>query len=185
MKRYYKSIIICLAVIIMILTVIVIILEKNKQSSSVQSIYNTEASTTPVDIISSSTPSSTIKTKVISTIPSSKVSSIPARPVINFITPVADDLWKINTYNSISWTKAPNVTGYIYLVDATTKNFVGVIIPQTGTLQTSYSWNTRDLLLSRTNPLKKDVTPGSYIVEMAFDANHLPLISSPVFTIVK
>jgi len=185
MKHYYKSIIVCLVVIIVILCVIIFILGNNKKNSSGQGIYNTEASTTPMSTIGSSTSSSTKKTAIASITPSSKIQSPPSRPVINFITPIAGSLWKINTYNSISWTKAPNVTGYIYLVDATSKNFVGVIIPQTGTMQTSYSWNTRDLLLSRTNPLKKDVTPGNYIVEMAFDANHLPLISSPVFTIVE
>lgn len=97
--------------------------------------------------------------------------------------PTSASVWKIATQNIISWTKEANVSGYIYLVDATTKNTLGVINPSTGPHQTSYTWNTRDILLSRTNPLGKTVTPGTYIIKISFDGNNLPVVSSPTFTI--
>jgi hypothetical protein len=109
----------------------------------------------------------------------------PTQIVIKITAPAAGDIWKIGTKNSIAWTKAPNVTGYIYLINAETKNLVGVITPQIGPQQTSYPWDTRQLGFSRTNPAQKDVVPGTYYVSIAFDGNHLPIISSPIFTIVN
>jgi hypothetical protein len=179
MERYYKPIIAVLSVVIIVLVGVIVSLN-SKRSPAAQNGNPAGTSTILAASTTSSTPVAAPKKGTVSTAPAS-----PARPVISFITPVAGDLWKIGTYNPISWTEVPGVTGYIYLVDAASGDFVGVIIPQTGAQQTSYSWNTRDLLLSRTNPLKKDVTPGSYIIEMAFDANHLPLIASPAFTITQ
>lgn len=73
------------------------------------------------------------------------------------------------------------MTGYISLLDATTYKLVGVILNQTGPHQTSYTWNTRDLLLSRSSPTKITVTPGRYVVRIAFDGNNLsPITSVPV-----
>jgi len=107
-----------------------------------------------------------------------------AQIVIKITAPVAGDAWKIGTTNSITWTRAANVTGYIYLINAQTKNLVGVITPQTGPQQTYYPWDTRHLALSQTDPSQKDVVPGTYYISMAFSGNHLPVISSPIFTIV-
>jgi hypothetical protein len=106
-------------------------------------------------------------------------------PSIKLITPVEGDVWKMETQNFVSWNKEGSVSGYIYLTNAATKEFVGVINPQLGPHQTSYTWNTRDLLLARDNPFKKTITPGTYVLHIAFDGNHLPLISSPAFTIVQ
>jgi hypothetical protein len=109
----------------------------------------------------------------------------PAPPNIKLITPVAGDVWKIGTQNPISWNTPGEISGDIYLVDAKTNAFVGVILPEVGPNQTAYSWNTRDVLLDRTDPLKKDVIPGTYIIKIVFDRNNIPVITSPKFTITN
>lgn len=106
-------------------------------------------------------------------------------PTIHLITPVANDVWTIGTQNLISWDKAPNISGSISLTNAVTGQFVGVILPQIGPNQTSYSWNTRDIQLDRTNPLKKNVVPGTYTITISFDGNNLKPITSPSFTITN
>jgi hypothetical protein len=107
------------------------------------------------------------------------------RPVITIVAPATGDAWKINTQNTITWDQEGGISGNIYLVDARTQKFVGVVIPQTGPHQTYYTWNTRDLFLDRTSPLKKDVVPGIYIVKLAFDGNNIPVVTGPVFTITN
>lgn len=104
---------------------------------------------------------------------------------IHLRTPVAGETWTISQQNTISWDRAAGVTGQIELLNATTKALVGVIIPQTGPNQTSYTWNTRDILLSRTNPLKKNVVPGTYLIRLAFDGNELAPVTSAPLTIAQ
>ena len=110
-------------------------------------------------------------------------SKSPTPPTITVVTPVAGDVWIIGQKNPISWSKAGNITGDIYLIDAATKKFVGTINPQIGPMQTSYTWNTLSYSLSRTDPSQVDIVPGTYIIQIAFDGNNLPIISSPAFTI--
>ena len=54
--------------------------------------------------------------------------------------------------------------GSISLLDGTTKQFIGIINPQIGPAQTSYTWSTRSISLSRTNPSGKDVVAGNYVI---------------------
>jgi len=110
-------------------------------------------------------------------------SSAPKK--ISIITPVASDIWKIGTDNLISWNQPGDISGDIYLVDATTGVFAGVILPQVGPEQTSYTWNTRDLLVDRTSPFKKDVVPGTYVLKIAYDGNNVAIATSPSFTITN
>jgi len=58
-------------------------------------------------------------------VPSVGTATPPAQVVIHITAPAANDVWKIGTAHSIAWTEAPNFTGYIYLIDAGTKNLVG------------------------------------------------------------
>lgn len=117
--------------------------------------------------------------------PSVPITPTPNGPVISFITPVNNDIWKINTQNVISWNAPGNISGSISLIDAKTNQSVGVILPQVGPNQTSYAWNTRDILLDRTNPLKKDVIPGTYMIRIAYDGNNIKPAMSPTFTITN
>ncbi|HVM76874.1 MAG TPA: hypothetical protein VMU07_01850 [Candidatus Paceibacterota bacterium] len=104
--------------------------------------------------------------------------------VIHLIAPAANGQWKIGASNSISWDKAGNITGVIDLLDAK-GNFVGTILSETGTGQTSYSWDTREYALSRYSPLKKELVPGTYKIRLSFDGNNLPPLVSPVFTVTN
>jgi hypothetical protein len=109
----------------------------------------------------------------------------PAAPSIKMIAPGSGNSRTIGVQNLISWSKAGNFSGSISLLAAPSKQFAGVILPTTGPSQTSYTWNTRDVFLSRTNPSKKDVLPGNYIIEVAFDGNNLKPIFSQAFTITN
>jgi hypothetical protein len=105
----------------------------------------------------------------------------PKTVPMTFVTPVPGDTWKIGTQNPIQWSREGNFSGQIELLDASTLQLVGVILNQIGTHQTSYTWNTRDLLLSRTNPLKKSVVAGRYVIKISFDGNNLsPITSQPI-----
>ena len=115
-------------------------------------------------------------------------SYVPApRPTIQifFVTPVKGDIWTTGSQNLISWNKAGGISGSLSLIDSATKAFIGVILPQVGPNQTSFAWNTRDVFLSRTNPLKKDVTPGTYQIRILYDGNGIQPVTSPAFTITN
>lgn len=112
---------------------------------------------------------------------SAPVAAVPPI-IIHFITPVPNDVWTIGVTNPISWDNAGNITAEIDLLDAK-GNFVGVITSQTGPQETSYPWDTREYALSRYNPLKKEVVPGTYKIRITFDGNNLPPIVSPTITI--
>lgn len=112
----------------------------------------------------------------------------PAAPTPNsilLVTPVPGDTWQIATNNPIQWSREAGVSGQIELLDAASKALVGVILNQTGVHQTSYSWNTRDILLSRTSPAKKTVVPGRYVLRLSFDAANIPSVTSQPFTLVQ
>jgi hypothetical protein len=109
----------------------------------------------------------------------------PQQAPIVFITPVPGETWTIGTQNPVQWSREGGVSGQIELLDATTLKLVGVILNQIAPHQTSYTWNTRDILLSRTNPLKTTVVPGRYVVKISFDGNNLPPITSQPITLAK
>jgi len=110
--------------------------------------------------------------------------SLPS-PIISIITPVANDIWKIGMQNLISWNKVGDISGSVSLISAVTQQFVGVILPQVGPNQTSYTWDARDVLLNRTNPYKKDVLPGAYEIQLSYDGNSIQPAKSSVFTITN
>ena len=106
------------------------------------------------------------------------------KSAITLVTPVPGDTWIATLQNPIQWSKAAGVSGQIDLLSATTSQLVGVILNEIGPAQTSYTWNTRDLLVSRTSPSKLTVVPGRYLIRISFDGNNLPSITSQPFTIV-
>ena len=109
--------------------------------------------------------------------------SVPKSSIM-LITPTPGDVWTAETQNPIQWSRAAGVSGQILLLNATTYALVGVIAPSTGPQQTSYTWNTRDLLQSRTSPSKFTVVPGKYVVRISFDGNNLASVTSQPITIV-
>ena len=105
-------------------------------------------------------------------------------PPQTVIAPTANARWIFGESNTIQWDKAAKITGGIYLVDAATGKTVGWLLTQTAGAQTSFPWNTRDLLQSRTNPTKTTVPVGTYIVKVMFDSPEDPTITSAPFSII-
>lgn len=100
---------------------------------------------------------------------------------IHLLTPIANNNWTIGQPNPIAWDTAAGITGEIDLVDATTKQFIGVIDSDVGVLQTSYIWDARTVALARYSPDSKNVVPGVYSIRIHFDGNNLgDLVSGPI-----
>ncbi len=114
-----------------------------------------------------------------------KAPSVVSVPVMTLTSPAAGDIWQIGTDHTIAWSRAGNFSGQIDLLDASTGLQVGVVLPQVGTNQTSYTWNARSVSLSRTNPQGKDVLPGAYRIRISFDGNNQPILVSPTFAITN
>jgi hypothetical protein len=171
------------AVIVVIFIVLVIVY--NTGSATNPGPTNTTSTSAPGATLTAASPTQTPTSSVAQTNSGQVVAPRPPAIIIHMITPVSKDIWKIGTQNVISWNKAGGITGSISLINATTKAFMGVVLPQVGPNQTSYTWNTRDLLLDRTNPLKKDVVSGTYMLKLSYDGNNVQPVTSPVFTITN
>ncbi len=105
-------------------------------------------------------------------------------PVIPLTSPVGGEAWVIGTQHLISWSMDAGVTGGIYLVDAATDNTVGWITSSNAPHQTSYTWGTSEVYLSRGSPVKKNIGPGIYIIRIRFDAPNRPDSVSKSFSII-
>lgn len=103
---------------------------------------------------------------------------------ISILSPLASDKWVIGQNNVIRWSGEAKISGSIYLIGALDKAVVGWIISDIGPNQTSYTWDTRDVFLSRTNPAKKNLGTGNYIVKIKFDSKAMPEVSSAPFSII-
>ncbi len=105
----------------------------------------------------------------------------PAPITIDLMTPISGNVWTIGGQNPIAWSAPAGITGEIDLVNAATKQFIGVILSETGPNQTSYSWDARSIYLARYSPDQKDVVPGTYAIRIHFDGNGLgDLVSGPI-----
>lgn len=115
-------------------------------------------------------------------IPSGGGSTISA--TMSVTSPLNNNEWVIGETHLITWSKAAGIPGSIYLVNAATGATVGWITPTTATNQTSYSWNTKEVALSRTNPQRKDLATGKYIIKIEFDRKPALRIESAPFSII-
>lgn len=106
------------------------------------------------------------------------------RQALYVVSPLKGDKWALGVTHTIRWSSAAMSAGQIYLVSASTGNTIGWINPGTGTDQTSFDWTTKDVSISRTNPSRKDVAPGDYIIKIKFDNKTIPEITSGVFSVV-
>lgn len=112
--------------------------------------------------------------------------------VDSVLAPVAGDQWIIGQTNVVQWKRATGVAGSVYLVTAADPSnpswqagvTAGWLIQQTNSGDTSFSWNTRDLYVSHTSAIKKDVSPGQYVIKINFTSPEWPTISSAPFSIV-
>lgn len=106
-------------------------------------------------------------------------------PPTAVLSPASSAQLVLGENNTIQWNRAANITGGIYIVNAADGSTVGWILGQTGPQQTSYSWNTRDIFAGRTDPAKKDITLGTYIIKIMFDSPQDPTITSGAFSIIS
>ncbi len=98
--------------------------------------------------------------------------------------PAANSQWILQTQHTIAWSHGANSPGGIYLENAATGATVGWIQQQISPGQNNFPWNTRDLFVSRTSPLKEDVAPGNYRIVITFDYPNNPKLIGPVFSII-
>ncbi len=113
----------------------------------------------------------------------SAASASPANNTItiHLVTPISGNVWTAGNANPIAWDNAANVTGEIDLVTADTKQFVGIILAETGVKQTSYTWDARQIYLGRYGADEKAVVPGKYSIRIHFDGNGFgDLVSGPI-----
>ena len=105
---------------------------------------------------------------------------------ISILSPVTSDKWVVGQNNVIRWSKEAQIPGSIYLVHAVTDKTVpvGWIISEIGPHQTSYTWDTRDLFVSRYNAAKRNLETGDYIMKIKFDSKVMPEVSSAPFSII-
>jgi hypothetical protein len=159
-------------------------LNSNTNTGSIGSSSSTAATTLTAN--GSPAVSATEKSSAPASAPATTPSTTPTiAPAITFVTPVANDVWTIGDKNLISWNAAPNVTGAISLLSAATGKSIGVILPEIGPKQTSYTWDTVGVYLNRTDPQETDIVPGNYKIEVSFDGNNLGPIVSSAFTITN
>jgi hypothetical protein len=104
---------------------------------------------------------------------------------IHLLTPISNNVWTIGKANPIAWDNAADITGEIDLVNAVTKQFIGVILAETGPKQTSYTWNADQVYLGRYSADERAVVPGTYSIRIHFDGNGLGDLVSGPFTISK
>ncbi len=186
LNKYGVAIIAVLAVAVIVLVVLLAGQHQSSQapSSTPMTAANTPAPTTTSPSSPAAAPSSgNTSAKTGGTQSGSGVTPkyAPTGFTIRLVAPLAGATWTIAQQNLIAWNPEAGVSGQIELLDASTLKLVGIILNQIGPHQTSYMWNTRDLLLTRTNPLKTTVTAGNYVVRIAFDGNNLsPITSLPV-----
>jgi hypothetical protein len=147
---------------------------------------NTPTSTAAVGVVLSSTGENSVAATTApsksSSTSSSSATTLPGPTItIDLLTPIANNTWTIGQPNPIAWSAAAGISGEIDLVDATTKQFIGVIISNIGPDQTSYIWDARAIYLGRYSADKKDVVPGTYSIRIHFDGNGLSdLVSGPI-----
>ena len=92
----------------------------------------------------------------------------PTAP-ISITAPTLDGRFNIGSLNTIKWSRESGLVSALYLVDASTKATVGWITPTITAHQTSYTWDAKDVALTRISGVKKSVVPGKYYMKMKFD----------------
>jgi plastocyanin len=102
---------------------------------------------------------------------------------LTILKPIAQTQLVLGQDNIIEWNRETGLTGGIQLLDAKTREVVGWIHVNLNPRQTSFAWDTRNIYLSRTNPLKKEIGTGNYVVQLVFDGPEAS-VPSQSFSIV-
>lgn len=103
---------------------------------------------------------------------------------ISVTSPAANAEWVIGGTNRITWSREAGLVGAIYLIDAASKTTVGWIVSNTDRHQTSFTWDTKTVFLSRNSGLTKSITTGKYIVKISFDGPQSE-VQSGAFSVIQ
>ncbi len=109
--------------------------------------------------------------------------SAPAN-LISFTSPAAGTQWIFQNQHIIAWSRPAGSPGSLVLLGPTTNSVIGWIEQNIDLTQSSFPWNTQSVFLSQTSPLKKNILPGNYRVAITFASPNLPVVISPVFSII-
>lgn len=112
------------------------------------------------------------------TAPSKITTSKTIQSGIKLLTPQEGDKWAINKIHQIHWNKEAEVIGGIQLINAKSRELVGWILASTGIKQNSFSWDTRDVSLSRQAGVKTNLKTGNYRIKIVFDSRFAPIESA-------
>jgi len=129
------------------------------------------------------TPTEGTQTPAQETKPLSQQTTPPAPSTNKFLTPAKDAKWVIGQNNLVSWSKAVGFPGAVSLADAVSNQTVGWILSSTDPQQTSFLWNTKEVSVSRSGGLKKDIPSGDYFIKITFDGAR-PAFQSDKFSVV-
>ncbi|MBI3589213.1 MAG: cupredoxin domain-containing protein [Candidatus Liptonbacteria bacterium] len=150
-------------------------------------------SPTPVTNVPTQSPTSTENPVSPTPTPGAKSTPSATTPVkkpplqtqnVKILSPLEGAEWVIDANNVIEWSKAAGISGGIYLVDAATNSTFGWITSNLGGSQTSFTWDARDVFLTRGNPSKKNLPTGRYYLKIKFDSATKPELQSGVFSII-
>lgn len=108
----------------------------------------------------------------------------PAAKNVAITAPVAGAQWAIGDNNEVTWSRGFGVTAGAEILNGTTRATVGWINPSIKEYQQSFNWDGRYVLLTRTSPQQKLMSPGLYIIRVTFDKG-MGAVLSPVFSMVE
>lgn len=157
----------------LVVIVLVVLAASNPDSSKVESDPNATSTETgaPNAPPTTNPPKSSPPTSGTQTPkpPASQTAPKPNSQSIFITSPELDTRFNIGSNNLIKWSREPGVIGGLYLIDSSTGATLGWITPTTIQRQTSYTWDAKDIALSRISGTKKNVSPGRYNIGMKFD----------------
>jgi hypothetical protein len=117
--------------------------------------------------------------------PSKPTTSKPSQPKssIAVLTPRTGDRWVIGENHDVKWSAETGRTGEMYLVNTGDGSIVGWIHSSLGIHQTFFTWDTKNVFLSRSSPSRKEIGTGTYIIKFRFDGP-IPSFESGPFSII-
>lgn len=98
---------------------------------------------------------------------------------LSIVSPAGGESWVMGKAHLIRWTHEEGHNGSISLIDASSKAVVGWIASNLSPQQVTYDWDTARVGLARTDPSKKEISGGTYIIRVVFDSSNTKLESAP------
>ncbi len=185
-KRSLSLAITALAVGLIIIIVLVIAVVRSGPAPAPSSAPSGAATSTVAT--TTATSSGTPATGTRRTTPSATTGTTAPAPAaatpISFTSPSAGTQWIFGKQHTITWSRAAGSPGSLVLLNPTTNAVVGWIEQNIDLTQNSFPWDTQDVFLGQTNPLKKNILPGDYRVAITFASPNLPVVIGPIFSVI-